>query len=132
MLVRIKYCIHWVQARQEVMFSLTDVQFDFVALRPLDRKQLNVSRRHGIRKTHPREAKTRSKRRAAAAMGKRKRPRRIEAARCLERSRQLIVRLTLPLAVVEPEVPVMGNWAVPVTVMFSAPDWETEVLASPR
>jgi hypothetical protein len=33
----------------------------------------------------------------------------------------LIVRLTLPLAVADPEVPVIGNGIVPVTVTPSAP-----------
>ncbi len=43
-----------------------------------------------------------------------------------------IVRLTLPLAVVEPDVPVIGKLAVPVTVTFKVPDVDASVVESPR
>jgi len=43
-----------------------------------------------------------------------------------------IVRLTLPLAVVEPDVPVIGKLAVPVTVTFKVPDAEARVVESPK
>lgn len=42
------------------------------------------------------------------------------------------MRLTVPLAVEAPDVPVIGRDAVPVIVMFSVPDVDDAVLASPR
>lgn len=44
----------------------------------------------------------------------------------------MIVRLTLPLAPVDADVPVIASEVVPVTATFNVPDCEACVVAFPR